>query len=138
MLQDPGITKLPWNPVKIPDYKEGVYGDWKIKQNDLPVIRGYFNGLQKPGKNTVLSNNGNVWMSTTPMELESMMPYIEAARGSVVIGGAGLGIYMANVLKKKRVKKVILIEKNDEVLEILDKNKLLDHKKTLRHANGYF
>ncbi len=44
-----------------------------------------------PGKYRRLSNNGEVVMSNTPMEINTCMEFIERATGRVLINGLGLG-----------------------------------------------
>jgi len=124
MFEDPGYTKLPWLLPKVPIYRTGKYGTWELNKQQIPILRGYFNGIQPFGENYILKKGKKVWMSTTPMELESMAPYIEAAHGHVVVVGGGMGIYLTNVIAKPEVTEVTLIEKDEEVLDFLYKNEM--------------
>lgn len=38
-----------------------------------------------------LSENNNIWMSLNPNEIETMKPYIDKAKGSVLVLGLGMG-----------------------------------------------
>jgi hypothetical protein len=59
----------------------------------------------------------NPWMSITPMELMTQRPGIRFAKGHVVIAGLGLGWMLVEVLKKKSVKKVTLVERSQELVD---------------------
>lgn len=118
-------TDLPWNEVRIPPaIRPGKFGDWEIVEDTPPVARGYFRGLQsmEDRRNWVLRKKDTVWMSVTPMELESMSPHVDAATGKVVVVGGGLGVYVYNVLAKKDVREVVLIEKDLEVCRLLERH----------------
>ena len=65
-------------------------------------------------------DNGGVsnqtWMSLTPMEMLTQRKSINLAKGNVVIGGLGMGWQLQKVCAKKSVKKVVVIEKDAELL----------------------
>jgi len=112
--------KLPWKKLKIPDYKAVESGDWSLTQHDVPYIRGYFNGLQRNKlPNWVLEKGNEIWMSLTPMEVESQAPHAAAAYGHTVIMGFGMGMLTYNVLKNPKVTKVTAIEIEPEVVELM-------------------
>lgn len=105
--------------VEVPDYRVGVFGDWEVVVKDRPVIRGYFHGVQPMAyKNYVLRNRKTqtVWMSLTPLELESHAFHIQLAHGHVVVGGLGMGMYLYNLCKKSDVERIDVIEKDVEVI----------------------
>ena len=54
--------------------------------------------------------HGNVWMSLTPNEMISQRDGIEAAKGTVVIGGLGLGWFLRKVCEKESVDRVIVVD----------------------------
>lgn len=56
-------------------------------------------------------------MSITPAELLSQRSGIKFCRGNVVIGGLGMGWFMQEVLKRKQVAKVTVVEKNRDLLD---------------------
>ena len=117
---------LPWDFIKIPPLKEYSNGDIKLKINNPPLIRGYFVGLQYPNNdNWVLTKDGKLWMSLTPMELESHLPHVDAATGHTVIVGAGLGLILYNVLQKPEVTNVTLIENDFRIIELLHEMEFL-------------
>jgi len=58
------------------------------------------------------------WMSLTPMELESHMPHIKAAHGTVVVAGLGMGFYLYNIIRKPEVTRVVVLEKDKAVMNL--------------------
>jgi len=58
-----------------------------------------------------------VWMSFTPMEVLTQKAAIRKATGDVLIGGLGLGYLLKRVAEKKSVKRIIVVEKSDELLD---------------------
>lgn len=57
-----------------------------------------------------------VWMSTTPAEIWSQTSGIRYARDTVVVGGLGMGWQLSQIVKRKAVKKVIVVEQSQELL----------------------
>jgi hypothetical protein len=60
---------------------------------------------------------GVTWMSLTPNEVLTQRSGIQAAEGTVVVGGLGLGWFLRKVCEKDSVEKVILVEKSRELLD---------------------
>lgn len=58
-----------------------------------------------------------LWMSLSPMEIESHYLPIKLAKGRVGVGGLGLGYYVQRILAKSTVKKVIVYELNQDVID---------------------
>lgn len=59
------------------------------------------------------------WMSLTPAELMSMRTGLRFANGHTIVAGLGLGHLLIEVTKKKAVKKVTLVEINQELIDWL-------------------
>lgn len=119
-------TELPYPQPSIPQYRLGKYRRWELGRVDVPMIRGYFKGMQlNTNNNYVLYRRSRgvpeTWMSLTPMELESHMPHIAAATGKVAVVGLGMGMYLHNVLQKSDVTSVTMFEKDRQVTELLKK-----------------
>jgi len=114
---------MPWRPLKTPDYTELTDGvRWTIKNaGRLPLVRGYFLGLQPMHQdNWILLRDEELWMSLTPMELESQAPHYLAARGHTVIMGFGMGVLTYNVIQNENVDRVTVIEIENEVVDLID------------------
>lgn len=60
---------------------------------------------------------GAVWMSLTPMEMMTQRSGVKMARGTVVIGGLGLGWLLRKVCEKSEVERVVVVEKSRELLD---------------------
>lgn len=115
----PDERPLPWPELDVPLYHPRQMGRWEITFNNVPMARGYFRGLQWVKRNYVLSRDGETWMSLTPMEIEAQMHHVDCAKGHTMIIGAGLGLTLYNILKKKDVEHVTLIENDPGVINLL-------------------
>lgn len=67
-----------------------------------------------------LKINNKVWMSLTPMEIQSMIIPIRKARGICFAGGLGLGYYPLSIAQKPEVEKVIVCENNQAVIQMFE------------------
>ena len=65
-----------------------------------------------------LSKNNNIWMCITPNEINTMRAHIEEAYGNVVTFGLGLGYFAYMAAHKKEVKKVTIVEKDINVINL--------------------
>jgi hypothetical protein len=59
------------------------------------------------------------WMSLTPMEILSLRPGTQRAKGCVIVAGLGLGHQLIEVSKRKQVKELVLVEKDQELVDWL-------------------
>jgi hypothetical protein len=84
----------------------------------------------------VLRLDGDVWMSLTPMEVQSNFMAIRLAHGRVGTGGLGLGYFVQRVLEKPEVEYVVAYELREEVLELYRRTFRPHPKLQLRHANA--
>ena len=57
------------------------------------------------------------WMSLTPMEIMSLRPGVAKARAHTVIAGLGLGHQLIDVTRKKTVKRVTIVEREQALLD---------------------
>jgi hypothetical protein len=114
--------KLPWPELKLPAYKTGKHGPWTLSDT-TGAMPGYFTPYVKertvPALRRKEYNKDIVWMSLTQMEQESHMPHIMAAHGHTVVMGLGMGMYLYNIIQKKNVERVTVIEKDKRVYELL-------------------
>jgi hypothetical protein len=109
----------PYPPLKIPPYRQGQHGQWMLDQFDAPIVRGYFTGLQPARSNHRLRKGKTIWMSLTPMELESQSHHALAACGHTVVMGLGMGLLLYNILAREEVERVTVIERDPKVAELL-------------------
>ncbi len=66
----------------------------------------------------MLKEGTRLWMSLTPMEIQSMWVPLEYAEGLVGAGGLGLGYFALRAASKSKVSKVLVIEQNRDVIKI--------------------
>ncbi len=108
----------PYEPLKVPEYRLGKYGEWKLEDIKTPIIRGYFTSYQSVTNNYCLCRGKTLWMSLTPMELESQSHHALAAKGHTVLMGLGMGLLLYNVLLRNDIDKVTVLENDPDIIEL--------------------
>ena len=71
-----------------------------------------------------LREDGLVWMTVTPNEINTIQPAVRRSCGKVLTYGLGLGYYAFHCLMKKDVRSVTVVEKNPAVIEVFTKHLL--------------
>lgn len=107
-----------------PPYRVGRYGEWTlVKHADTVGAVGYYRGLRviEGHVNFALQRSGTVWMSLSPMELESQSLHLHCAHGEVVVAGLGMGALAYSLLQKPDVTRVTVVERDPEIIELLYK-----------------
>lgn len=99
--------------------KDGECGDFKLEH--FTVERSFQAMMQgvRPGEYTRLVHDGEVVMSDTPMEKNTNSRIISCATGDVLIGGLGLGMILLEIQDKEDVHSITVIEKNQEVIDLV-------------------
>lgn len=104
----------------VPNYHPSEFGNWQLSQQEIALpIRGWFSGLSpRRFTNYVLTHTPTncIWMSLSPLELESHAFHVAAAHGRVLVAGLGMGMYLFNILRKPEVTEVHVLEQNEEVI----------------------
>ena len=119
--------------VKIPNVKKGT---WELKSETYPAYRGViaadmiirddFSEVPPLGFFTedfvfpAVLEDGNEWMTLTPVDLDTSDEAIERAHGKVVTFGLGLGYYTYMVSEKEDVDSITVIEKNPDVIALFN------------------
>lgn len=80
---------------------------------------GYFD---KKYDYIALFENDVIWMCITPNEINTMKEPIKRAKGRVLVLGLGLGYYPYMVSLKNDVDEVVVIEKDNAIIDIFEKN----------------
>lgn len=62
--------------------------------------------------------NGRIWMTVTPNEVETMKEAVKGARGKVLAYGLGLGYYAYMVSEKEEVNSITVVEKNSDIIQL--------------------
>ena len=117
----PNYKKDKWE-IKLDSFKpyelfvrDDMIKDFKGKI--LPQI-GFFN--EKYYYNSIYQDD-RLWMSITPNEINTMKKDINDAFGVVCTYGLGMGYFACMCAIKKDVSKVIIVEKDKEVIELFNK-----------------
>ena len=108
-------AEIAWFGAK--DYQKG-----KISVKNTPIIGrcdDFLNVNYRDDKNMVcplFRIDGHIWMSLTPMEIESQYRHIQNAKGFVAILGLGMGYATLSIAQKENVASVVVYEKNEDVV----------------------
>lgn len=65
-----------------------------------------------------LREDGRVWMTVTPNEINTILPCAQAARGKVLAYGLGLGYFAFHALLNPQVASVTVVERSREVADL--------------------
>ena len=100
-------------------YRSVICGDMVIREDfsEYPPL-GFFD--EKFYFPAVLEN-GNEWMTLTPVDLDTCEDAIARAHGKVITFGLGLGYYAYMVSEKENVEKITVIEKSENVIRLFEK-----------------
>lgn len=123
-----------YNRVRFPDVK---LGNWELKHESYAPYRavicddiqiyddfreiaplGFF---EEEFKFPAVLEDGNEWMTLTPVDLDTCENAIASARGKVITFGLGLGYFAYMASRKADVTSVTVIEKSEKVIELFDK-----------------
>jgi len=80
------------------------------------------NAYVPEGRYIKLLVDGVLMMSDTPMEQDTMRPFLDNACGDVLIGGLGLGIATLCAERNQYVKSITVIEKSEDVIRLIAKH----------------
>jgi len=115
-----------------------VDGSWELKREAYLPYRGVIAGdieLYDGGREVpplgfftekfefpAVLEDGNEWMTLTPVDLDTCTQAIEEARGKVVTFGLGLGYYAFMCSEKEEVSSVTVVEKSENVIRLFKKH----------------
>ncbi len=117
--------------IKIPEIKKGR---WELKREMYPAYRGVIAADMIMGDGfreipplgffkeefefPAVLEDGNEWMTLTPVDLDTSDDAIERAHGKVVTFGLGLGYYTYMVSEKENVESITVVEKSSDVIAL--------------------
>ena len=120
--------------VKIPNVTDG---DWELRQesykpyravicNDMEIYPDFrevppLGFFSEEFRFPAVLEDGNEWMTLTPVDLDTCDEAIEAAHGRVVTFGLGLGYYAYMVSEKSEVESITVVEKSPDVIRLFKK-----------------
>ncbi len=109
----------------LPDYPHGEIGSWRISRTGVGIDHGYYTRqwvisdmpllLRRSPDNEEL---WETWMSLTPHEIESQEPGCLCAHGHTVIMGLGMGWVALNAALNPAVRKVTVVELDEDVIKL--------------------
>ena len=104
-----------------PPYRCGAFGGgWTMKHKaEETVERGYFTGLGAEPPGHYLEHDGYCWMSTSRLERESHAVHVARARGTVVVCGVGMGMYLHNIVARPKVDRVVAVDRDPAVIAMI-------------------
>jgi hypothetical protein len=108
--------------------KPGRVGRFAIEASTISkgtIVGGY---QRYKGKKTIIEYNfdcplikltedGNPWMTDNLFEVESTVGAVEVARGDVLVGGLGMGLFPTWI--KDKVNSIDIVELNQEVIDLV-------------------
>lgn len=116
--------------IKIPNVKKG---NWELKSESYLPYRGViaadiiFDGFREipplgffteEFSFPAVLEDGNEWMTLTPVDLDTCDEAIDKAHGKVVTFGLGLGYYAYMVSCKENVESITVVEKSEDVIAL--------------------
>lgn len=135
-------------PLDIPEGENGEYyiqhevkesGEKIMLANFRNAIFGqkvpkHFNiSFPHPTKWHKLVGPEGVWMTDLPIEHRQMKDCIKGFRRRILVGGLGLGLVAELLRKRANVDKVIIVEKQKEVIELVQPNLPMGNKIEIIH-----
>jgi hypothetical protein len=100
----------------VPRYRPTRCGAWELRLVEMGFASGYWSGPQPVRDMAALVRSGEIWMSISPLEIESQEIGIRHARGHVLIHGLGMGWAAAACAFRPEVTRVTVVERDPEVL----------------------
>jgi hypothetical protein len=98
-------------------------GNWKIEHftTDRMDFGSAFRGRAVPVGETFtkLTRNGMLIMSDTPAEMRDHSLAVHRATGSCLLNGLGIGMVLKNILLKKEVTDITVIEISQELIDLI-------------------
>lgn len=118
--------------------KDRQIGDFKLSHFTISNQDGYAmcHGIA-PGDYVRLEHRGSVLMSNTPMEKRTNEDFVTNAHGKVFIGGLGIGLILLAIQDDPMVDKIIVVEKNQEVIDLVASQLPLSDKVEIICADVY-
>lgn len=123
-----------YKSIKIENIKEGA---WELRREcyepyravicDDLIFRDGYTEIAPLGFFTerfyfpAVLENGNEWMTLTPVDVDTCKSAIAAAHGRVATFGLGLGYYAYMVSEKSNVESVTVIERSGDVIRLFEK-----------------
>ena len=101
-------------------YRAVICDDMIINDDfsEIPPLGFFPDGFSFPA----ILEDGNEWMTLTPVDIDTCDEAIEAANGKVLTYGLGLGYFAYMASEKASVDSVTVVELSEEVIELFKKH----------------
>ena len=116
-----GEIDLPYPPFPMPAYRPLVEEGWRCHWfGDHISGAGYFTRRRDHAAPQfgLMRTDGEAWMTTAPMEIESQAPHLAAAEGHVLVGGLGLALMAYALTEKPEVARVTVVERDAALIRL--------------------
>ncbi|MBQ4072033.1 MAG: hypothetical protein IJD51_06460 [Clostridia bacterium] len=99
-----------------PPYRAAISGDMTLDRDftEIPPLGFFTEGFRFPA----VLEDGNEWMTLTPVDVDTVEDAISAAHGKVVTFGLGLGYYTYMVSEKEEVESITVVELSESVIKL--------------------
>lgn len=128
----------------------GQQGAWSLEEFEVSEKEARFFNVRasfKPGGRFMMVRPGRykrlkhasrgVVMSNTPMEVMTNRQALNASRGFVLINGLGMGMLLEAVLAKPEVKRVRVVEIDEDVISLVGPHFAHDPRVEIVHADAH-
>jgi hypothetical protein len=119
-----------------PPFRAAIADDMIIKPNfsEIAPIAFFEEGFSFPA----VLEDGNEWMTITPVDVDTCVNEIAKAHGKVVTFGLGLGYYAYMVSEKESVESITVVEKSENVIRLFEKHILprFPHREKVKIVNA--
>ncbi len=116
-------------------YRAVICNDMIINKDfsEIPPLGFFTERFEFPA----VLENGNEWMTLTPVDLDTSEDAIMRSRGKVVTFGLGLGYFAYMASEKDNVESVTVVEKSEKVIELFNTYVLpsFNHPEKIRIVN---
>ncbi len=102
-----------------PPYRAMICDDMQIlpDRTEIPMLGFFPEEFRFPA----VLEDGNEWMTLSPVDIDTVDEAIEKAHGKVVTFGLGLGYYAYMVSRRENVESITVVEKSEKVIELFKK-----------------
>lgn len=107
------IRKINYEPYQTFPYDEITVNDQYQEFSNIGFFKEKFSYL-------ALCEGQNVWMSLNPNEIETMKPFINKAKGEVLVLGLGMGYVPFMMANKPEVRHITIIEKDKNIINLFN------------------
>lgn len=129
-----GNIEIKWETY--PAFRGAIAGDMEVGDDltEIPPLGFFAEDFSFPA----ILEDGNEWMTLTPVDMDTCTEAIAAAKGRVITFGLGLGYFAYMAARKPEVECVTVVELNPKVISLFQKKILpyFENKDKIRIIQG--